>query len=514
MNTLPTVSAGAVPVRPIEAVRVLHTSDWHLGVAVRNEPRDIDHENVIAEIIEVATTVEPDAVIHTGDLFNTGRPAMADFGLAIRSLRDLAETAPVLVLAGNHDSAVALETLAVAVQDPVLQLVEANAYDPLAITSARIRVMHRPATPADGGVITLPTRAGGRLRVAGLPFLHANRTLGNFDDIVTVNAGYADSIRKITDLLSKSVFSDFNAAVDVAVFASHLHVANARTSTEKEIHVSSDYSTDPAHIHAGYGYLAFGHIHIAQAVAAGRGRYAGSVIEVDFGEEGETKQVVVADMTPGRPTRIHDVALTAGRRIHRVRAPYSVLGDHAAVVGDGLVEVTVERERGPNPGTAGAGADEVDAITADSHSASLDAAPEFDAASELGASPDASSEGGGVDAATSDIGSFDSLAAAVHAALPDACVVGIVDARRSDIVVADELEPPETTETPAQMFRRWFAENGQAIADRHKAHAADPERVAALFEEIHTASVIDSEVEPAEQEMIARLINDAEGLPK
>ena len=493
MNTLPTISARTVPARPAEAVRVLHTSDWHLGVAVRNEPRDIDHEHVIAEIIEVAATVEPDAVIHTGDLFNTGRPAMADFGLAIRSLRDLAEIAPVLVLAGNHDSAVALETFAVAVQDPVAKLLADNAYDPLAVTSARIRVMHRPATPTAGGVITLPTRAGGRLRVAGLPFLHANRTLGDFDDIVTVNAGYADSIRKITDLLSKWAFTDFNASVDVAVFASHLHVANARTSTEKEIHVSSDYATDPAHIDAGYGYLAFGHIHIAQAVAAGRGRYAGSVIEVDFGEEGETKQIVVADMTPGRPTRIHDVALTAGRRIHRVRAPYSVLGDHAVVVGDGLVEVTIERERGLSPRTAGDGADEVDVITADGS--------------------DASSEGGGVDAATSDIGSFDSLAAAVHAALPDACVVGVVDARSSDIVVADELEPPETTETPAQMFRSWFAKNGQAIVDRHKAHAADPERIAALFEEIHTASVTDSDVEPAEQEMIASLVDDAQSAP-
>ena len=98
MNSLPTLSSNAVPARPEAAVRVLHTSDWHLGVTVRNEPRDVDHDSVIAEIIDVAATVQPDAIIHTGDLFNSGRPAMADFGRAIRALRELGEIAPVAVL--------------------------------------------------------------------------------------------------------------------------------------------------------------------------------------------------------------------------------------------------------------------------------------------------------------------------------------------------------------------------------------------------------------------------------
>ena len=295
----------------------------------------------------------PDAIVHTGDLFNSGRPAMADFGRAIRALRELGEVAPVVVLAGNHDSAIALETLGIAVGDPVPEQVTAHAYDAMTVSSTRIRVMHRPATADHGAVLTLPTQTGGRLRVVGLPFLHANRVLGDFEDILGANATYADSVRKICDHLAKSAFREFDTAADVAIFASHLHVASARTSTEKEIHISSEYATDPAHINSGYGYLAFGHIHIAQAVAGNRGRYAGSILEIDFGEEGETKQVVVADLTPGRPTKIYDVALTAGRRIHRVRAPYSALAGRADSVGNGLVEVTVEHEPTVRRGRAG-----------------------------------------------------------------------------------------------------------------------------------------------------------------
>ena len=468
MKSLSTLALDAVPARPEAAVRVLHTSDWHLGVTVRDEPRDVDHDNVIAEIIDVSSAVGPDAIVHTGDLFNSGRPAMADFGRAIRALRELGEIAPVVVLAGNHDSAIALETLGIAVGDPVPEQVAEDAYDPMVVSSTRIRVMHRPARADHGAVLTLPARTGGRLRVAGLPFLHANRILGDFDDILGANATYADSVRKICDLLAKSAFGEFDTAADVAVFASHLHVASARTSTEKEIHVSSEYATDPAHIDGGYGYLAFGHIHIAQAVAGNRGRYAGSILEIDFGEEGETKQVVVADLSPGRPTKIYDVALTAGRRIHRIRAPYSALTARAAGLRDGLVEVTVEHE------------------------------PKGD-------------EGEDNDTTPLDIPGYDTLTAAVHAALPDACVVSVVDARRPDVNVADEVEVPEVTETPTQLFRGWFAENGQALVDRHDAHGADPERVASLFDEIHTAVTTESDVEVAERGTIAALIGEDGG---
>ena len=468
MSSLSTLALDAVPARPDAAVRVLHTSDWHLGVTVRDEPRDVDHDNVIAEIINVASAVEPDAIVHTGDLFNSGRPAMADFGRAIRALRELGEVAPVVVLAGNHDSAIALETLGIAVGDPVPEQVAAHAYDATAVLPTRIRVMHRPATADHGAVLTLPTQTGARLRVAGLPFLHANRILGDFEDILGANATYADSVRKICDLLAKTAFQEFDTAADVAIFASHLHVASARTSTEKEIHVSSEYATDPAHINSGYGYLAFGHIHIAQAVASNRGRYAGSILEIDFGEEGETKQVVVADLTPGRPTKIYDVALTAGRRIHRVRAPYSALLGRAASVGNGLVEVTVEHE------------------------------PRGDEHEDK-------------DMTSLEIPGYDTLTAAVHAALPDACVVSVVDARRPDVNVADEVDVPEVTETPAQLFRTWFADNGQALIDRHDAHCVDPVRVASLFDEIHTAVTTESDVEVAEHGTIAALIGEDGG---
>lgn len=458
--SLPTIDATSLQARPEQAVRVLHTSDWHLGVAVRNEPRDRDHDVVLAELVEIATSAQPDLIVHTGDLFNGGRPGMADFGRAIRALRALAAVAPVFVLAGNHDSAVALETLGVAVSDPVPDQVAAGAYDPARACPARIRILHRPTNAAGGAVATVPTAAGGQLRFVGLPFVHANRVAGEWEDVLASHSTYTDGVRKICDLLTGAAFADFDPSSDVAVFASHLHVTGARTSTEKEIHVSSEYATDPAHLSARYGYLAFGHIHIAQAVAGNRGRYAGSILEVDFGEEGETKQVVIADLTPGRPTAIHDVALRSGRRIHRLTSPYSELASHGARLGDGLVEVTVTAEPTSTPGVA----------------------------------------------ATLDIPGHDSLAAAVHDALPEATVVGVLDGRRPGAAAADDLEVPVSAESPAELFRAWLADASAPLFARYSTGLADAERVAQMFADVHTAVTTDAEVELAESKTLAEAI--------
>ena len=103
------------------------------------------------------------------------------------------------------------------------------------------------------------------------PLLFLKRISDVYDEERAV--ALAESGGDEEDLLARSALGEFDTAADVAVFASHLHVTSARTSTEKEINVSSEYATDPAHIDGGYGYLAFGHIHIAQAVAGNRGRY-------------------------------------------------------------------------------------------------------------------------------------------------------------------------------------------------------------------------------------------------
>ena len=423
------------------AARVLHTSDWHLGVSVRNHSRADDHDAAIAEIVGIAGEVQPDLIIHTGDLFDGHRPPMLEFGRAIRALRSLGSIAPVVLIAGNHDSAVVLDVLADAVDDD------------------RITIHARPTLAEKGAVSTFSTAAGVDLRLAVLPFVHANRVLRDFADFVEPNAAYTDNVRKIIGHLSAACFDGFDPAREVAVFASHLHVTGARTSSEREIHVSTNYATDPTHLRAEFGYLAFGHIHVPQAVGGGRGRYAGSILEVDFGEEGEAKQVVVVDLEPGRPAQIATHELTAARRLRRVREPLSGLAGMAADLGNAIVEVTVL----PEP----------------SHD--LDHADDRQ-----------------------------SLAGLVADALPGATVVSVIDGRRPHVALADaggdeaDGSPPSIPET----FRTWLASaEGAKLLNSVGDTPADPERVVTMFDELHAAVLGDEVPVLAEAAQLADLID-------
>src|SRR5690242_2349955 len=97
-------------------MRLLHTSDWHLGRTVKQRwSRDAEFDAVLAEITGIARDAGPDLIIHSGDLFDSIRPAASDLARCLRTLADLSQVAPVVVVAGNHDSPVLLETLEFAV---------------------------------------------------------------------------------------------------------------------------------------------------------------------------------------------------------------------------------------------------------------------------------------------------------------------------------------------------------------------------------------------------------------
>jgi exonuclease SbcD len=432
-----------VPPRPARAARLLHTSDWHLGVTVRDQPRSADHDAAIAEIVAIAEAARPDVILHTGDLFDGPRPAMSEFGRAIRALRALAEVAPVVVLAGNHDSSVALEVLGIAVGDGHPEDVAAGRYDPFSPCRHRARVHPKPSLPEAGAVTTYATAAGWDLRLATLPFVHANRVLTDFADMAEPNATYNDSLRRIIGHITRSCLTGFDPARQLAVFASHLHIAGARTSSEREIHIATGYATDPAHLDPAYGYLAFGHVHVPQVVAGGRGRYAGSILEVDFGEEGEAKQVGIVDLEPGRPTTITSIPLVAARRLRRTRATLADLAALGPELRGDLVEVTID----PEPGGG-----RVDR----------------DAPIEVAGS------------------TYDTLSQAVRALLPGVVVVGVVDARNPAAGLADELPPPEAVETVDDAFNAWLVEGGAGLF-ANRPHAS-VRRVAELFAELRSVA--------------------------
>ena len=95
-------------------MKILHTSDWHVGKRLDRHDRMEEHRAAIDEVVAIADDEDVDMVVHSGDLFDRPTPPIDSLRLALDGLVRLARSGarPVVVVAGNHDSPEFFETLA------------------------------------------------------------------------------------------------------------------------------------------------------------------------------------------------------------------------------------------------------------------------------------------------------------------------------------------------------------------------------------------------------------------
>ena len=136
-------------------MKILHTSDWHVGKVLKGRDRHEEHAAVLGSLVQMAREQDVDVVLIAGDVFETAAPTARAQGLVMRTLLALREDGrQVVVIAGNHDNASLLD----AVYRPVLG-------------QLGLHVLGTPKRPDAGGLLALRTRGGETVNVAALPFL-------------------------------------------------------------------------------------------------------------------------------------------------------------------------------------------------------------------------------------------------------------------------------------------------------------------------------------------------------
>jgi exonuclease SbcD len=117
---------------------------------------------------------------------------------------------------------------------------------------------------------------------------------------------------------------------------------------ERSAHTVFEYSLPATAFPPGLHYVALGHLHRAQALAAACPTwYAGSPLQLDFGETADVKSVNVVEATPGRPARVTPVPLRAGRRLRTVRGTLDELAARVQDFGEDFLRVEVPASATP-----------------------------------------------------------------------------------------------------------------------------------------------------------------------
>jgi len=309
-------------------VRLLHTADWHIGRDLMGQSRDEDIRAAIEEVVAIARAERPDLVLHAGDVFDGLRPGYDDLRWGVDALRELAAVAPTVVVSGNHDAPALFGLL-----------------DRLLGPDSRLRFVDRARPPDAGGLIELPGPRDEVIRVAPVPFIHANRIVPLLEDPATWMTSYADRVDRVQQALARGLTQGYDPGRHVLLLVAHLFVTGARFSTsERPLTVSDVYATHSERL-PQVSYAAYGHIHRPQRLpGAVAGRYAGSLVQLDFGEAGERKEVVIVDAEPGRPARVETRPLSAGRPLRRIEGTLDEIAAVAPSVGRSLCTVVVRTE--------------------------------------------------------------------------------------------------------------------------------------------------------------------------
>ena len=295
-------------------LRILHTSDWHLGRSLHEEPLLEDQALVLGQLVDLAREERPDAVVVAGDVYDRAVPPAEAVALLDEVLVRLAELGvPVVAIAGNHDSP---ERLSFAARL-------------LAGRGVHLRADLRRAAE--------PVEIPGKGLVYAVPYLDPDLVRGiEGDEGIRGQAAAAERVvgRARAHAAGRRL---------PAVLVAHAFVQGALETPDSERPLSvGGAGSVPVAALAGFDYVALGHLHAPQEVAPGV-RYSGSLLKYSFAEAAHEKGALLVEVERGA-ARARAVPLTARRDVVRLRGTLDELlrrEDLARHAGD-LVEATLD----------------------------------------------------------------------------------------------------------------------------------------------------------------------------
>jgi exonuclease SbcD len=297
-------------------MRLLHTSDWHLGQTLHNFDRTYEHQRFLDWLLETIVAEQADAVLIAGDIFDNSNPSAASQRQLYRFLQQARARSPqldIVIVAGNHDSPGRLEA-----PGPLLE-------------AHGTRVVGHVVRDAGGGIdlerMVVPlTGSDGAVKAwcVAIPFLRPG-------DVPRVDAGSEPDNAAIDAYLS-GIALLYQQAYQLArsrcangeaiIAMGHCHMVGGDSSpdSERRILIGGTEALPASMFDPGIAYAALGHLHLAQKVGKQEHlRYCGSPLPLSFAEIDYQHQVLRIDLDGGKAKEV--VPLHVPRAVGLLRVP-------------------------------------------------------------------------------------------------------------------------------------------------------------------------------------------------
>jgi exonuclease SbcD len=290
-------------------MRILHTSDWHLGKNLdgTKNSRLEEQEKFLLEFADIVEKNDIDMIIIAGDIYDNGNPPAKAEKLFYEILKKVSAQGEraVLVIAGNHDNPERLIAAAPLASEQGIVMVGT----PKSVVETG-RYGNFKVISAGEGWVEVHLK-GEKVVVAALPYPSEKRLSEVFVEKSSDEErkqSYSEKIGELFEKLSENYRED-----TINIAASHIYVMGSdRSDSERQIELGGSLAVEPSALPKRAQYIALGHLHRPQKVRGTdlKAYYSGSPIQYSKSEVGYVKSMYIIDVKAGSEAVVEEVYLS------------------------------------------------------------------------------------------------------------------------------------------------------------------------------------------------------------
>lgn len=317
-------------------MRLIHTSDWHLGQTFHGFDRQLEHQLFLDWLLDQIVGEQPDVLLIAGDVFDTANPSATAQKQLYHFVTQAKQSKPnlqIIMIAGNHDSAGRIEA-----PSPLLQVMGIDVIG---------TVKRDVSGEIDVSTLVFPLRnhsgetSGWCL---ALPFLRP----GDLPKIPDSTDQYTDGVTELYRRALNHALELRGEANQPIVGMGHLHLTGGVTSelSERRLIVGGNEALPASIFGSELAYVALGHLHKAQRVGAEHIRYCGSPLPMSFSEVNYQHQALRIDFDGNTIRQIESLKIPRNVELLRIGAT----SDSATLSVDKVLRQLMEMDLSPaNP---------------------------------------------------------------------------------------------------------------------------------------------------------------------